>query len=67
MKGDLGESFEKLKSSMHIRYRGALIEIPATPTSPYAWNGMSFSDLWAAREAVDKTINALLSSVIKNK
>jgi hypothetical protein len=62
MKCDIGEAFEKLKSSMFIKYKGCTIIIE---TTHYIWNGETYYYLDSAKEAIDQTIGSLQKSFDK--
>lgn len=64
MKGDLGESFEKLKSSMFTKYKGCIISMMPTH---YIWNGETYYSLETAKLAIDQALNVLQNSISKNK
>jgi hypothetical protein len=64
MKGDLGESFEKLKSSMVVKYNWCVIIIMPTY---YLWNGNHYSSIEAAKLAIDRAMNTLKNSIVQNK
>lgn len=59
MNNDLGEAFEKLKSTMFIKYRGCLIEINATYCK---WNNEVYSYLDNAKDAIDESYEMLEKS-----
>jgi hypothetical protein len=60
MKGDLGESFDKLVDSMYIKYAGCLIEMTSTH---YKWNGKEYYSLDSAKEAIDSAQDQLKASI----
>jgi len=64
MKGDLGESFENLKRSMFIKYKGCMIAMEHTH---YVWNGTTYYYLDSAKEAIDQALNMLQNSIPQNK
>lgn len=60
MKGDLGLAFEKLKESLYVKYRGALI----TKTGNYfMWNDNKYDDIDGAKGAVDRELTAIQKSI----
>lgn len=59
MNGDIGESFERFKSSTFINYRGCVI---TENSSFYIWNDIPYCNLENAKAAIDAAYNTLGSS-----
>jgi hypothetical protein len=60
MKGDLGESFERLKERMFIRYKGCIITITSTC---FIWNNEEYYYLDSAKAAIDASYVELKNSI----
>jgi hypothetical protein len=64
MKGDLGESFEKLKKTMFLTYRGCTIYQGFYYS---VWNDNMFPDTELAKAAIDASYSCINNSVPPSK
>jgi len=60
MINDIGRSFEKLKESLFVKYRGTLIM--KTSSNGFSWNDKQFNDIESAKKEVDDSIKSLSKS-----